>query len=181
MFRKLLRARLVEDRIVALYPEQEMRCPTHISIGQEAVAVGICAHLQAEDYVMSAHRSHAHYLAKGGDLKAMFAELYGKETGCAHGKGGSMHLIDRSVGFLGCVPIVGSTIPIGVGAALGARMQNEPRITVIFFGDGAAETGVFYESLNFAAVDKLPMFSQLIPASLKTSTSVQLIPARVKA
>ena len=121
---ELLRIRLVEERIASLYPEQQMRCPVHLSIGQEAVAVGVCAHLSNEDWVMSGHRSHAHYLAKGGDLKAMFAELYGKATGCAGGRGGSMHLVDLRAGFLGAVPIVGSTIPIAVGAAWGARMQG---------------------------------------------------------
>ena len=149
--------RLVEERIIDLYGEQEMRCPTHFSIGQEAVAAGICAHLVDQDYVMSAHRSHAHYLGKGGDLRRMFAELYGKAAGCASGKGGSMHLIDTSVGFLGCVPIVGSTIPIGVGAAFGAQLLGENRLTVIFFGDGAIETGVFHESMNYAAVRQLPI------------------------
>jgi len=157
LFFNLLRIRMVEEKIIELYPEQEMRCPTHISIPQEAIAVGVCAHLKKSDYVMSAHRSHAHYLAKGGDLKAMFAELYGKETGCAKGKGGSMHLIDKSVGFLGCVPIVGSTIPIGVGISFGARMLKQNNLTVIFFGDAATETGVFYESINFAALHKLPV------------------------
>jgi pyruvate dehydrogenase E1 component alpha subunit len=157
MYRELVRLRLVEERIVALYPEQEMRCPTHFSIGQEAVAVGVCARLNREDQAMSAHRSHAHYLAKGGDLRRMFAELYGKFTGCARGKGGSMHLIDLEAGFLGCVPIVGSTIPIGVGAAFGARLRGEERLTAVFFGDGAAETGVFHESLNFACVHALPV------------------------
>jgi len=157
MLRELLRIRLVEQRIKELYAEQEMRCPTHFSIGQEAVAVGVCAHLTREDLITSAHRSHAHYLAKGGDLKAMLAELYGKATGCAAGKGGSMHLIDLSAGFLGAVPIVGSTIPIGVGAALSSVLQGEPPLTVIFFGDAATEAGVFHESLNFAAIHKLPV------------------------
>ena len=154
---ELVRLRVVEESIVALYPEQEMRCPTHFSIGQEAVAVGVCAHLRREDQAISAHRSHAHYLAKGGDLRRMFAELYGKVTGCARGKGGSMHLVDLQVGFLGCVPIVGSTIPIGVGAAFGAQLRGEDRITAVFFGDGAAETGVFHESLNFACLHALPV------------------------
>src|SRR4029453_389763 len=117
LYRAMLKIRRVEERIQALYPQGDMRCPTHFSIGQEAVAAGICRNLQLEDHVISAHRSHAHYIGKGGNLRAMFAELYGKATGCASGKGGSMHLIDLSVNFLGCVPIVGSTIPIGVGAA----------------------------------------------------------------
>jgi len=157
LFRELLRIRSVEERIQALYPEQEMRCPTHFSIGQEAIAVGVCAHLDRCDYATSAHRSHAHYLAKGGDLRAMMAELYGKQTGCAHGKGGSMHLVDLSVGFLGCVPIVGSAIPIGVGASFGARLQGRDPLTVIFFGDAAVESGVCLEAMNFAAVQKLPI------------------------
>lgn len=157
LYRSMLRVRLVEERIIKLYPEWDMRCPTHLSIGQEAVAAGVCTSLNLADYVISAHRSHAHYLAKGGDLPAMFAELYGKATGCASGKGGSMHLIDTSVNFLGCVPIVGSTIPIGVGAAFGASLQGRSPATVVFFGDGAAETGVFHESLNFANVHKLPV------------------------
>ena len=157
LFRTMLRVRRVEERLMALYPEQEIRCPTHFSIGQEAIATGVCAHLHSQDYAMSAHRSHAHYLSKGGDLNRMLAELYGKATGCAHGKGGSMHLVDRSVGFLGCVPIVGSTIPIGVGAAFGAMLQNRAALTVIFFGEAAVETGVFHESMNFAALHKLPV------------------------
>ncbi len=155
LYRTMQRIRVVEEQIAARYADQEMRCPTHFSIGQEAVAVGVCDHLAIHEYVLSAHRSHAHYLAKGGALKAMVAELYGKAAGCARGKGGSMHLIDRSVGFLGCVPIVGSTISIGVGAAYGAKLRGEPQVTVVFFGDGATETGVFHESLNFAAVHKL--------------------------
>jgi TPP-dependent pyruvate/acetoin dehydrogenase alpha subunit len=157
LYRSMLRIRRVEERIQALYPEGDMRCPTHFSIGQEAVAAGVCRNLRLEDYVISAHRSHAHYLAKGGNLRAMFAELYGKIDGCASGKGGSMHLIDRSVNFLGCVPIVGSTIPIGVGAAFGAMLQGRIAPTAVFFGDAATETGVFHESVNFAAVHRLPV------------------------
>lgn len=157
LLRQMIRIREVEQRIVTLYGEQEMRCPTHLSIGQEGVAAGVCALLRREDYVLSAHRSHAHYIAKGGNLRAMFAELYGKETGCARGKGGSMHLIDRKVNFLGCVPIVGSTIAIGVGASFGDRLKGGRNATAIFFGEGAAETGVFNESLNFASLRQLPV------------------------
>ena len=157
LYGDMLRIRAVEEKIADLYPEQQMRCPVHLSVGQEAVAVGVCAALQAEDYAVSAHRSHAHYLAKGGDLKAMLAELYGKVTGCCKGKGGSMHLIDRSVGFLGAVPIVGSTIPIGVGVAFGTVMRKERRVTVVFFGDGATEEGVFHEAVNFAVLKALPV------------------------
>jgi TPP-dependent pyruvate/acetoin dehydrogenase alpha subunit len=157
LYRSMLKIRRVEERIQALYPQGDMRCPTHFSIGQEAVAAGVCRNLRREDYVISAHRSHAHYIGKGGDLRAMFAELYGKVDGCASGKGGSMHLIDLSVNFLGCVPIVGSTIPIGVGASFGTMLQDRSAVTVVFFGDAATETGVFHESINFAAVHRLPV------------------------
>ncbi len=155
LFQEMAKVRRVEERIKALYPQGDMRCPTHFSIGQEAVSAGVCAALLPADYVISAHRSHAHYLNKGGDLRSMFAELYGKSGGCAQGRGGSMHLIDLSVNFLGCVPLVGSTMPIGVGASFGARLQGIDAVTVVFFGDGATETGVFHESLNFAATHKL--------------------------
>lgn len=154
---QLLRTRLVDERIAELYPEQQMRCPVHLSIGQEAVAVGVCAHLRTQDWAMSGHRSHGHYLAKGGDLKAMLAEMYGKATGCTNGKGGSMHLLDLKAGFMGAVPIVGSTIPMAVGAAWGSRMRGEDRIVVTFFGEAATEEGVFHEAINFAALKKLPV------------------------
>lgn len=157
LYCQMLRIRLVEQRIAELYPEQEMRCPVHLSIGQEAPAVGVCATLSQKDKVLSGHRSHAHYLAKGGDLKRMLAEIYGKSTGCSGGKGGSMHLTDLNAGFIGATPIVGSTIPIAVGAALASRMRGEEAIVAVFFGDGATETGVFHESLNFAVLKGLPV------------------------
>jgi len=157
LYKTLLRIRIIEEKIAEIYPEQEMRCPVHLSIGEEGVAVGVCAHLNHSDYVLSNHRSHGHYLAKGGDLKLMMAEIYGKATGCCQGKGGSMHLVDLSVGFLGATPIVGSTIPIAVGTAFGSVMSNEERISVVFLGDAATEEGVFHESLNFAALKKLPV------------------------
>jgi TPP-dependent pyruvate/acetoin dehydrogenase alpha subunit len=155
LHREMLRIRSVEEQIAAIYSEQEMRCPVHLCIGQEAVAVGVCAHLTRHDYALSGHRSHGHYLAKGGDLNAMMAEIYGKATGCTSGKGGSMHLTDLSSGFLGAVPIVGSTIPIAVGAAWGSRMRGEGRVVVTFFGEAAVEEGVFHEAINFAAVKRL--------------------------
>lgn len=157
LYYNLLRIRMVEETIAQRYAQQEMRCPIHLCIGQEAIAVGVCAHLAREDYVLSGHRSHGHYLAKGGDLNAMVAELYGKATGCAGGRGGSMHLIDLSAGFLGATPIVAASIPIAVGAALGSVMQKEPRVTVIFFGDAAPEAGACHESLNFALLKRLPV------------------------
>ena len=157
LYTQMLRIRLVEEAIAALYPEQQMRCPVHLCIGQEAVAVGVCAALAREDYVLGGHRSHGHYLAKGGDLKAFMAELYGKVDGCCQGRGGSMHLVDLSVGFLGSTPIVGSTIPIAVGAALACALRGEPRVTAVFFGEAATEEGVFHEAINFASVKRLPM------------------------
>lgn len=157
LYRTMLRIRLTDEKIAEVYPKQEMRCPVHLSIGQEAVAAGVCAHLSHQEYCVSSHRAHAHYLAKGGSLKAMIAEIYGRQTGCCQGKGGSMHLIDLSVGMLGAVPIVGSTIPIGVGAAFGTMLKRDPRVVVVFLGDAAIEEGVFHESANFAALKKLPV------------------------
>ncbi len=148
---------MVEEKICELYPEQEMRCPVHICIGQEGVAAGVCANLKKDDYVLSNHRSHGHFLAKGGDLKAMMAEIYGKASGCSKGKGGSMHLVDLSVNFLGSTPIVAGVIPVAVGVAFGAAMKKEKKVTAAFFGDAATEEGVFSESLNFASLKKLPV------------------------
>jgi pyruvate dehydrogenase E1 component alpha subunit len=157
LYFEMLRIRLIEEGIARLYAEQEMRCPVHLCVGQEAIAVGVCKALERDDWVMSSHRSHGHYLAKGGDLGRMLAELYGRETGCSGGNGGSMHLVDLSVGFLGATPIVASTIPILTGAAFAAKMRREPRVCVAFFGEGATEEGVFCETLNFAALHQLPV------------------------
>lgn len=157
LYYEMLRIRRVEESIATLYAEQQMRCPVHLSIGQEAVAAGAAAALRPGDQAMSGHRSHAHYLAKGGSLRAMLAEIYGKATGCCGGKGGSMHLVDLAAGFMGAVPIVGSTIPIAVGLAFGAQLQGASRVTLAFFGEGATEEGVFHESINFASLKKLPV------------------------
>lgn len=153
----MLRIRLVEEEIASRYSEWKMRCPTHLSIGQEAVAAGVGTLLRDDDFVVSTHRSHAHYLGKGGNLKRMIAELYGKETGCSGGRGGSMHLIDESVGFKGSTAIVGNTIPIGVGLALSIQLGGSDQVSCIYIGDGSTEEGVFYESVNFAAVRGLPV------------------------
>jgi len=157
LYRMMLKIRKVELKIEELYPEDEMRTPVHLCLGQEAVAAGVCASLNKEDSVFSNHRGHGHYIAKGGDLKAMVAELYCKRTGCSKGKGGSMHLVDVPAGLLGSSSIVGGCIPIATGAALGYVMQKDNRVSVAFFGDGGADEGVFYESLNFAALKKLPV------------------------
>jgi len=157
LYFQMLRIRLVEEKIAERYLDQEMRCPVHLCIGQEAIAVGVSANLVNNDYVLSTHRSHAHYLAKGGNLGALLSELYGKVTGCSRGKGGSMHLVDISVSFLAATPIVGATIPIAVGAAFSTAMRGEPRVTIIYFGDAAVEEGVFHESINFASLKQLPI------------------------
>ena len=159
LFKKIYKIRKIETKISDLYNEQEMRCPVHLSIGQEAIAAGVCQALRKEDKVLSSHRSHAHYIAKGGNIRSMIAELYGKETGCAKGLGGSMHLQDKKAGVVAAVPIVGSTIAIGVGVALKAasNINRKKFITVIFFGEGATEEGIFHESINFAVVNNLPV------------------------
>lgn len=157
MFAAMLRIRMIEEAIAERYSEQEMRCPTHLCIGQEAPPVGVSANLEHRDLVFSGHRSHGHYLAKGGDLKSMLAELYGRATGCAGGKGGSQHLIDLASGFAGSAPILASTISVAVGAAWGAVMAKENRVVVAYFGDGATEEGAFHEALNFAGVHRLPI------------------------
>ncbi|MBL79122.1 MAG: acetoin dehydrogenase [Nitrosomonadaceae bacterium] len=157
LFYSMLRIRRIEEALADRYSEQEMRCPMHLYIGQEAIAVGICAALSENDVMFSNHRAHGHYLAKGGDLNAMIAELYGRATGCCGGRGGSMHLIDLDVGFLGATPIVGGTVPLAVGAAWASSLKSTNQVSVIFFGDGCFEEGVVHESLNFSALHNLPV------------------------
>jgi len=157
LYRKLRYIRRVEEEITRIYPSDKIKSPVHLSIGQEAIAVGVCEALRADDVVAGSYRGHAAYLAKGGDLPAMMAELYGKVTGCARGKGGSMHLVDMSHHVLGMSAVVGTTIPVAVGYALAIKREGTGRVVVSFFGDGATEEGVFYESLNFAALHSLPI------------------------
>jgi pyruvate dehydrogenase E1 component alpha subunit len=154
---QMARIRRAEEAIVARYPEQEIRCPTHLAIGQEAVAVGVCQALRDGDTVLSGHRCHAHYLAKGGSTRGMFAELYGKATGCCGGKGGSMHLASPETGMLGASAIVAGTVPMAVGAALASTLRSTDDVSVAFFGDAAIEQGVMHESLAFAALRALPV------------------------
>lgn len=157
LYRTMQLIRLVEQRINDEYKYDEIKTPIHLSIGQEAVAAGVCINLRKDDYIFATHRGHAQYIAKGGDIKKMVAELYLRKTGCAGGRGGSMHLIDPDVGILGSSAIVGGNIPLGTGTALASKLKREDRVTVVFFGDGAADEGTFHESLNFAAVKKLPV------------------------
>jgi pyruvate dehydrogenase E1 component alpha subunit len=157
LYTGLRRIRRVEEVIAEIYPSDKIKSPVHLSIGQEAAAVGVCDTLRADDIVSPTYRCHAAYLAKGGDLKHMMAELYGKATGIAGGKGGSMHLIDMAHNVIGASAVVGTTIPVSVGFALTFKRLKSDRIAVSFFGDGATEEGVFGESLNFAALQKLPV------------------------
>ena len=157
LLRAMLRIRRIEEALADRYAEQEMRCPMHLCIGQEAIAVGVCAALAKDDVVFGNHRAHGHYLAKGGNLNAMVAELYGRSTGCCGGRGGSMHLIDLDAGFMGSTPIVGGTVPLAVGTAWAASLKNEGKVSVVFFGDGCFEEGIMHESLNFAALHRLPV------------------------
>lgn len=157
LYRKMLRIRLVEEAIADHYAEGEMRCPVHLSIGQEAAAVGVCEALAPTDKVYSTHRCHAHYLAKGGDLKRMFAEICGKAAGCIGGRGGSMHLMDVEKGMMASIPVVSSSIPVAVGSALADKRMGTGRVTVVFLGDASVEEGVFHESANFAVLHRLPV------------------------
>lgn len=151
------RIRLVEEAISTRYVEQEMRCPVHLSIGQEAAAAGVCLALETRDKVFSTHRSHAHYLSKGGDLRKMLAEIYGKATGCIGGRGGSMHIMDLDVNMVASIPIVGSCIPLAVGSALADSLDGRDDVSIAYLGDASVEEGVFHESANFAKLRNLPV------------------------
>jgi len=157
MYESMLKIRLAEEKCIELNSEQLMRSPHHYYIGQEAVGVGVCAALDNEDQAYSSHRSHGHYIAKGGDLSAFFAELYCKIDGCAKGKGGSMHLIDTSVGFMNSNGIVAGTVPMAMGAAYSFKRRKESRVAVTFFGDGGADQGIVYEAINYAVLKNLPV------------------------
>ncbi len=195
LYYQMLRIRRIEEAIAERYQQQEMRCPTHLCIGEEAIAVGVSAHLTVQDKVFSNHRGHGHYLAKGGDLRRLLAELYGFVEGCCGGRGGSMHLTDLAAGFIASTPIVGGTVPLAAGYAWAERNKKsgaaqvcasaakgttpwmeeversrrpEPRmpeaaaakesnVVVVFFGDGCFEEGVLHETMNFAALKKLPL------------------------
>jgi pyruvate dehydrogenase E1 component alpha subunit len=156
-WRTMLRIRRFEERLAELVEAGEIRTPCHFCIGQEAIPAGVCAALEREDTIWGAHRSHGHYLAKGGDLNSLMAEVFCRRTGCSRGRGGSMHVCDPHAGVMGTVPIVAATIPVAVGAALAARIRGEGRMAVAFFGDGATEEGHFHESMNLAAVYRLPV------------------------
>jgi pyruvate dehydrogenase E1 component alpha subunit len=153
----MIKIRICEEKLVEPILKNEVKCPVHLYTGEEAVATGVCKCLSTEDYIFGTHRSHGHYLAKGGDINTLIAEIFGKETGCSRGRGGSMHLIDMENGIIGAAPIVAGTISLSVGAALSSQLLNEGRVSVCFFGDGATGEGVLFESMNFASLHKLPV------------------------
>lgn len=157
LYKIMLKIRLCEESLVGPILKQEIKCPCHLYSGQEAISVGVCAALDKKDYIFGNHRSHGHFLAHGGKINEMIAEIYGKETGCSKGRGGSMHLCDPETGFLGSAPIVAGTISLAVGAALASKIRKDGKVTVSFFGDGATGEGVLYESLNFASLKNLPI------------------------
>ena len=149
--------RRFEEKIIEVYGRQDMKSPVHLCIGQEGVAAGVCAHLGPEDYIFTTHRGHGHCLAKGMTPRELYAEFYGRKTGCCRGKGGSMHPAAPALGIPGTTAIVGGSIPLAAGAALAAQMRRDGRVSVAFFGDGASDQGAFHEAMNFAAVKKLPL------------------------
>ena len=157
LYRTMVRIRACEESFVDPILNGDICCPVHLYSGEEAIAAGVCAALDRSDYVFGTHRSHGHYLAKGGDMKEMVAEIFCREKGCSRGRGGSMHLISPQVGMMGSAPIVAGTISLALGAALASSIRKDKRVTVSFFGDGATGEGVLYESLNFAALKKLPL------------------------
>lgn len=157
LYRSVLRIRLVEEEIARIYHTDKVKSPVHLSVGQEAVSVGVCDVLRKDDVVFGTYRGHALYLAKGGDLNRMVAELYGKKTGCGGGKSGSMHLIDTGVNMMGTSAIVATTIPQAIGYAFALKSRNKDAIVACFFGDAATEEGAFHESMNFAALWQLPI------------------------
>jgi acetoin:2,6-dichlorophenolindophenol oxidoreductase subunit alpha len=149
--------RFCEEGLVEPILNGGVKTPCHLYSGEEAIAAGVCSALLTSDYVFGTHRSHGHYLAKGGGLKELVAEIYGKKTGCSGGRGGSMHVTEPSLGVAGAAPIVAGTISLAVGAALASKIRGDERVTVSFFGDGATGEGVLFESLNFAALKRLPI------------------------
>lgn len=156
MYKKMITIRLSEEKTAKLFADGEIPGFVHLYIGEEATAVGVLANLQENDYIASTHRGHGHLIARGGNLKEMYAELYGKKTGYCKGKGGSMHIADMSLGFLGANGIVGAGMPLAAGAALACKYRKDKGVAVCFFGDGASNRGTFHEAINFASIFKLP-------------------------
>jgi TPP-dependent pyruvate/acetoin dehydrogenase alpha subunit len=157
LYERMFAIRQFEERSIAEFKAGTLPGFIHASVGQEAIPVGVCGHLRADDAITSTHRGHGHLIAKGCDIHGMFAELYGKETGLCRGRGGSMHIMDRAVGILGANGIVGGGIPIAAGAGLAFQLQGSDQVVVAFFGDGAVNIGSFHEALNLAGLWQLPV------------------------
>jgi len=174
LLREMIRIRTAEETVARYYPEQEMRTPTHFSIGQEAVSVGVCQALEPTDAAYSGHRCHGEYLAKGGSLLGMFAELYGRVDGCCKGRGGSVHLNAPEVGLIASSAILGETIATAVGSAWAFKMDGSSRIAVTFFGDGVTEEGIMHECLNFASVLQVPVLFVCANNGLSTNTPLSV-------
>jgi len=185
LLQRMRRIRQASERIAALYPSNVMETPIHLCTGQEAVSVGLCRHLRDDDQLFLGHRTHGPALAKGLPLPKLFAELYGRTTGCSRGFGGSMHLLDLEHGLPGSSAIIGGSIALAVGSALAARIKQSGQIGVAYFGDAATNAGVFYESMNFAALRKLPVlflcedngFSNVMPRSQHSAHDIQSLAA----
>lgn len=187
MYRSMYRIRCVEEEIVRIYPSDKIKSPVHLSIGEEAVSVGVCQALAPSDVVFGTYRGHALYLAKGGDLFSMVAELYGKDTGCSRGKGGSMHLIDAEHGVMGMSAVVATTIPEAVGYAYAMKVRGKNTIVASFFGDGSIDEGVYHESMNFAKLKNVPIIficennNYAVHSPIKDRQSMDNICERVRA
>ena len=182
LYRDMLRIRRIEEAIESRYHEDEMKSPIHLVMGHEAVSVGSCSSLNKDDLIYCGHRTHGHYLAKGGSLKGMLSELYCRANGCSGSRGGSMHLLDKSVGMAGSSAIVAGAIPIATGAALSIQLKKQDRVVVVYLGDAATEEGACWEAVNFAALKKLPViffcennfFSVCSPLEVRQPLNVEI-------
>jgi len=178
LYRIMLRIRLCEESFIEPILNRDVHCPVHLYSGEEAIAAGICTSLKETDYIFGNHRSHGHFLAKGGNMAELAAEIYCREAGCSRGRGGSMHIIDTDKGMMGSAPIVAGTISLALGAALAASIRKDNRVAVCFFGDGATGEGVLYESLNLAALKKLPII--FVCENNLYATHMPILECRVK-
>lgn len=175
LYRQMVKIRKFEEKVTRLYFDSEIPGFVHLYVGEEAIAAGVCANLNKDDYITSTHRGHGHLIAKGGDLKLMMAELYGKKEGYCHGKGGSMHIADLDLGILGANGIVGGGLPIAVGAGYSIKLRRTRQVSVVFFGDGASNEGTFHEAMNMAAAFNLAVIFVLENNQFGVSTRINRV------
>ena len=173
LYSKMLEIRTFEEKVVLEYPSGSMRTPTHLGIGQEAVAVGVLLERGPNDVIYSHHRCHNHFLAAGGSSYSLFAELLGRSGGCSGGRGGSVHLVDRSINFLGTSPILTQAVTFATGAAFAFKIRQEARVAIVFFGDAAFEEGTMWESFNFSALHNLPVLFVCENNKYSTESSIE--------